>query len=296
MGSNRWDAATWSGYSAKTQAQTQQQIFRQSGIHPDLDPRNITVRESCDSAANPQSTPIIIITDVTGSMGMLAEQIVKKSLGIIMKEIYDRKPVTDPHVLIGAVGDSKCDQAPFQVTQFEADISLAEQTEKIFIEGNGGGNGGESYLLAWYFAAMKTRCDAQIKRGRKGYIFTIGDEAPHADALQHEIKAVFGDDTERGYTAKELLAMASPNWEVFHLKVHSDRDNRDRRWADLLGERALEITDVDKLGEVIVSTIQVVEGADAAQVASSWSGDTSLVVQKAVGGLVKTPGAGVHRF
>lgn len=44
--------------------------------------------------------------------------------------------------------------------------------------------------------------------------------------------------------------------------------------------------DVKILPELIVSTIQVVEGADKAAVSASWSGDTSLVVASAMKDLV----------
>jgi hypothetical protein len=49
----------------------------------------------------------------------------------------------------------------------------------------------------------------------------------------------------------------------------------------------------------MVSTIEVHAGRDRAAVAGSWSGDTSLVVARAVGAIAaRTPGAagGVVRF
>ena len=75
-----------------------------------------------------------------------------------------------------AIGDAECDRAPLQVTQFEADIRLADQLRELWIEGGGGGNRGESYHLPWAFAAMRTSTDCFERRGRKGYLFTIGDE------------------------------------------------------------------------------------------------------------------------
>jgi hypothetical protein len=57
------------------------------------------------------------------------------------------------------------------------------------------------------------------------------------------------------------------------------------QWTDLMGQRTILLSDIDKLSEVIVSTIQVVRGTDVDTVTKSWSGDTSLVVAKAVSGL-----------
>src|SRR5690606_19002341 len=145
MGFARWNASSWNSHAAKTVHKTQDQIFTSSTMHPDLDPKSIKVRESVDSQENPESTPIILCVDVTGSMGYLAEAIVKTDLGKIMEYIYTKKPVTDPHIMVAAVGD-ELDYAPLQVSQFESQVEPAvSQIEKIWLEGNGHGNGGESY-------------------------------------------------------------------------------------------------------------------------------------------------------
>jgi hypothetical protein len=298
MGNSRFSASDWAGYSSATQHKSQQQIFTSSSINNDLDPKGIKVRESVDSDNNPRSTPLIVVVDETGSMGILATEIIKNGLGVIMKEVYDRKPIHDPHIMCMAVGDAKSDRSPLQVTQFEASIVLAEQVEKFFIEANGGGNGGESYHLAWYFAAMKTKTDSMIKRAKKGYLFTIGDEPPHMTLTSNEIHRVFGDTAERDYTSRELLDMVSQSYEVFHLIVNPG-SYPDAKWKELLGERAIPVTDHTKLAEVIVSTLEVIEGRDVADVVASWSGDTSLVVANAVNALTKGgvgAGTGVTRF
>lgn len=299
MGSSRWSASDWQTHTTRTASQSRQQIFSQSNLHDDLDPKKITVRESVDSDQNPNSTPIILASDVTASMGVLAETIIRKDLGLIMGSVYDRKPVPDPHIMCMAVGDAFVDTAPLQVTQFEADIKLADQMKNIWLEGGGGGNGGESYSLVWYFAHHRTRCDSQIKRGKKGYIFTIGDEAPHEMITNMQIKNVFGDNVEGHVHTKALLETISLSWEVFHLIVNPSYPQAVTSWRDLLGERAIEIPDHEAMGEVIVSTMQIIEGADPDTVAKSWSGDTSLVVANATRNLVSRGGsaaAGVSRL
>jgi len=296
MGNSRWDSNSWDNYSASVSSTPIHQIFTSNGMADGLDPKKIKFRESCDSTANPKSTPIIIAVDQTGSMGQLAEQIIKQGLGVVMKEVYDRKPVTDPHCLLGAIGDSaNGERAPLQVTQFEAAVDpLTSQIEQLYLEGNGGGNGGESYQLLWYFAIHKTKCDAIINRKRKGYIFTVGDERVHPTLTRAEIQAVFGDDVETDISTKDLLEQVQKNWEVFHIVVNtSSTVSQDavNAWKKLLSERVLVIPDKDALAEVIVSAMQVNEGANAADVANSWDGSKSVVVRDAIKNLSKASSA-----
>ena len=306
MGSARWDPSHWKSYSASTAGKSRAHIFRARGLAPEFDPARIALRESRDSAPNPDSTAIIAALDVTGSMGMLAETLARKGLGTLFGEILDRRPVPDPHVMAMAVGDAVYDRAPLQVTQFEADIRIAEQLAQLFLEGGGGGNRCESYNLPWYFAAMKTSIDCFEKRGRKGYLFTIGDEEPPEVLEAEHIRSVLGDAAQGDLATADVLAMAERLYHVFHVIVEEGHyashfpDEVRSKWTDLLGQRVLRLSDHSKLAEVIVSAIQVNEGADPAAVSHSWSGATSLVVANAIGGLTKSGGAaaggGLLRF
>lgn len=291
MGCSRWDADKYSVYSRSVANKTQQQIFTNTtGCHDELNPAKFQVRESRDSVQNPASTPVIIGVDETGSMGFLATEIIKNGLGVIVQGIYDRKPVTDPHVMLAAIGDTECDLAPIQTTQFEADVKLVSQIERFYIEAGGGGNGGESYPVLWWLALNKTRCDAISKRGRKGYLFTIGDEAPHGRLSREAIKRFLNADVESDVNIVELLNQALNQWHVFHLitPTEATRDqNATAQWRELLGERAIEVSDHTKLGEIIVSLMQVNEGHDPQKVIASWDGSTGLVVGRAVSGLSK---------
>lgn len=261
MGNARWDQTDWATHSAATSTQTRAQIFTQSGMHEDLDPAKFKKRESVASAANPRPTPIILASDVTGSMGAVAEQIIKTDLGTIMKLIYDRRPVDDPQVLCAAIGDAECDRAPIQATQFEASIVLADQLKNFFVEGGGGGNGGESYPLAWVLAAYKTKCDAIRKDGRKGYLFTIGDECPLPKIDRRRVAELFGlPAPEVDIRTDRLLAEVQKDWHVFHLIVNPVGSQPVvSAWRELLGERAVVLNRLSDLPEVIVSLIESTE-------------------------------------
>ena len=301
MGHGRWDASAWAKYAVRHRGKSRAQIFTSNSMKDTFDPAKIAVRESRDSVENPQSTAIILASDVTGSMGEIAEVMIRSGLDTTMREIYDRKPVTDPHVMVMAVGDAECDQAPLQASQFEADIRLAEQLKELWIEGGGGGNGGESYHLPWYFAAMKTSIDCFEKRGKKGYLFTIGDEPILPGVSKENLRRVFDSGAETDLSSAELLAMASRSYEVFHVVLtnvghaRSSLDSVLKTWEPLLGERVIHCDDHEKVAEVIVSAIQVIEGTDKASVAGSWSGSTAVTVAKAVKSLVRKSGGGAGK-
>lgn len=297
MGNGRWDASAWASYSTATiSGRSRRAIFTSRRMKDAYNPAKITLRESRDSDDNPQSTPIILAGDVTGSMGMVAEQLMREGLNTLATEIYDREPVTDPHVMMMAIGDAYCDLAPLQVTQFEADIRVAQQARELWLEGGGGGNQGESYMLAHLFAAMKVSADAFEKRGRKGYLFTIGDEPVLDGVTKDQIKRVLGIPAERDFSAQEIMTMAQRNWEIFHIVLANEgyaRHSLDsvlRSWQPLLPERTIQLDHVDALAETVVSLIQVNEGAHAAEVAASWSGSTAMVVANAIKGV--SPPAG----
>jgi len=299
MGGGTWDPGKWDDTSRATKAKTIDKVFTTSaasvaanGIDKDLDPMNVAFRESCDSVDHPNSTALIAALDVTGSMGHIAHQMASESLGVLFKEILDRKPISDPHLMFMAVGDAAAgDRAPLQVSQFESDNRIIDQLTKIYLEGNGGGNSSESYTLPWYFAAMHTSIDCFKKRGKKGYLFTMGDEMCPRTLTAGEIKSVLGDDVQTNYTTEQLLEMVSKSYHVFHIVIEQGSHFRHSpgevtaSWKGVLGQHALFLSDHTKLSEVIVSTIQVIEGEDKDKVAASWGGDTSIVVGKAIGGL-----------
>ena len=300
MGHGRWDNRDWDNYTTThTKGKTTREIFNASAIKPEMDPRAIQLRESRDSAENPASTPIILALDVTGSMGVIAEKMAREGLGTLVEQILDRKPVSDPHIMVMGVGDAYCDRAPLQASQFEADIRIAEQLKNIYLEGGGGGNRFESYNLPWYFAAKKTEIDA-VKHGRKGIIFTFGDEECPPELTREHIKKFLGDDVPGNISTKDLLKMVSSKYDVFHVVVEQGNHARSFKkevydsWNKVLPpERIVSLKDYTKLSEVLVSVMEVHAGKDPAAVIASWQGKTADTVKDAIKN-IKAGGASTH--
>ena len=160
------------------QTMSREEVFKQRKIDPEMDPKKITVRESRDSEEHPESFPIIIALDETGSMGHIPELIIKNVLPDIMESILNAG-VKDPQICFMGIGDC-CfmEEAPLQVGQFESSDELMEKwLTKVYLESKGGGNRHESYPLAWYFADHHIVTDAWEKRQQKGVLITIGDES-----------------------------------------------------------------------------------------------------------------------
>ena len=305
MGTRGWSAKEWTRYTRRTAHMDRTERFGARALDAGLDPRRMKgPREARDSAAHPESTPIIVAFDVTGSMGNVPDAFVRGGLGTMVEKIIERESIRDPHVCIMAVGDAPSrDRAPLQVTQFETDLTIVEALERIWLEGGGGGNRTESYDLAWYFAAMHTATDAWERRARKGFLFTVGDEEAPAGLARADVKRVLGDDIEVDLGPHDALAMAERRWEVMHVVVeegsHARRYPREVRgtWREMLGQRVLPLADHTMLGETIVSAIDVLQGADRGASAAAWGGHTHRVVAGAVRDLVPAgAGAGIARI
>jgi len=306
MGGASFDPAHWATFSsAKVAGKATSAVFTARGLRDALDPKLMKnmLRESCDDDVCPNSTAIIVGLDETGSMGIIPDYMVREGLPKLFQEIYDRKPVTDPHIMFMGVGDAECDLYPMQISQFEAGMRIADQLTDIYLEGNGGGNHYEGYIFPWYMAAMHTQIDCFLKRNKKGYLITVGDEEPTPVLRKDDIRRVLGIGPETDLTAQQLLDTVSRMYHVFHVIVEQgsyashNLDEVVKKWSGLLGQNALRLADYTKLSEVIVSAIQVTEGTTVDDVVKSWSGDTSLVVAKAIGGLTSAKsGSGVVRL
>jgi len=217
-----------------------QQLYRSRQLDAALDPRNV-VRECCDSEEHPNTKPVILALDVTGSMGPAAEAVAKQ-LNDIMTSAYEK--VTDVEFMTMAIGDLSYDDAPIQSSQFESDIRIAEQLEKIYFEKGGGGNSWESYTAAWYFGLHNTRLDCYDNRGQKGLIITIGDEPLNPYLPAGALGEALGKSVQGDVETPELYKEVCEKFNVWHIGFNDPctsfeyyHDNKmDKGWQQLLGD------------------------------------------------------------
>ena len=203
-----------------------------------MDPYN-QIRECCENAEHPETFPIILGLDVTGSMGHIPTHLIKYDFVEVMKKILE-EGIECPQVCFVAYGDHECDDAPLQIGQFEASDELMEKwLTSTWLEGGGGNNPGESTSLVHYFAARHTSCDAITKRGKKGLLITVGDEPTLMNYPAKSLKKIFGDGLQSKLTATEILEEARKEWDVYHINILDSSGRRSvvqKCWEELLGK------------------------------------------------------------
>lgn len=227
-----------------------------------MNPKGVT-RESRDSATHPESRAVAVLFDVTGSMASVPG-ILQANLPKLMSLILSKGYLTDPQVLIGAIGDATCDAAPLQVGQFESDIKIDQDLEKLYLEGGGGGHNTESYELAMYFMAKHTVTDCFEKRKQKGYLFFIGDENPYSQVSKDQIKSVIGDSVQHNISLEDMMTELKEKWDVYYILPkmtnHWDDSSIKKKWTSLVGQNFLKLEEPNAVCELIAAAIGIVEG------------------------------------
>lgn len=285
MGYGAYTSSDWSKLKASGRVDSTasaSQIFKSRTMDARFDPKYINMREAFDSEEHPDTTPIIIGLDVTGSMGYLSEEIAKNALNETMMKLYSTNPVPGPQLMFAAIGDVN-DNAPLQVTQFESDIRIAEQLLDLWLEGRGG-DGPEDYALLWHFASAHTKTDAFEKRGKKGFLFTIGDADNHNEIQGKYIEKIFGDAPEGG-DIKKFYKKAAAKYHIYHINITRNRPLYNLE--SVMPGHIVEVSkdNINRLPEIMISVMQCVNGMDKATVIAQWDALAQPVVENALKGL-----------
>lgn len=234
------------------------QEFTTTELDESLDPRKFSIRECVNSEEHPNTIPVILALDVTGSMGNSCRECAE-ALGVIMANLY--KKYKDIEFCIMGIGDLYCDDAPIQMSQFESDIRIAESIDKLWMEGGGGGNHYESYTAAWYMGLKRTKLDAYDKQGRKGIIITMGDEELNPYLSATDLKNKVNIKEQSDIETNVLYKQAIEKFDIFHLAVEDSdncyryhKDGIEKSFGQLLGDR-LKHTTVNRLAQSIEECI-----------------------------------------
>ena len=234
-----------------------QDMYQSRQLDPQLNPYKVN-RECCDSREHPETVPVILALDVTGSMGGACLK-TAASLNVIMQNILDE--YRDVEFMVMGIGDLAYDKAPIQISQFESDIRIAEQLDKIWFERGGGGNSFESYTAAWYMGLYHTSLDCW-KRGKKGIIITMGDEPLNPYLPAEPLANVTGDSLQGDVETRSLYREALQKFEIFHIAIDDREDCYSHYESKIKGSfgRLLKdrffISTLDRLPETILKCLR----------------------------------------
>lgn len=246
---------------------TNQELFKQVNVHESLKPYKV-LRECRDTAEHPNTKPVILALDVTGSMGQTAVEIAKQ-LSAMMDTLYTT--ITDIEFLIMGIGDLYCDRGPIQISQFESDIRIAEHLDNVWFEFGGGGNKWESYTAAWYMGSR--HCDLDCwKRGEKGTIITIGDERINPTLRKDHLNEFTGDTLQTDVDTPILYDEVCARYNVYHINVdHRGSWDIDgiRSSFEFMGDHYREVKGVNDVPQMIVDLINDSIGNSSCAVTAS---------------------------
>jgi hypothetical protein len=271
MGSGTWTSASYNTYTKSTRGvdfatfsntiYSAQEMYVSRSLAPVLYPYGV-IRKCHDSEEHPDTLPVILALDVTGSMGDASVKVAKK-LNEIMTDLYADKSIKDIEFCIMGIGDLSYDDAPIQMSQFESDVRIAEQLDKIYFEAGGGGNKFESYTAAWYMGV--NHCELHCwDRGKKGIIITMGDEGPNPYLPKLGLSNVTGDKLQNDVETKDLYPEVIEKYDVYHISVddrsssyqyHKTHNGIDEKWRELLGENYF-VSSLDNLAQTITNIIK----------------------------------------
>lgn len=268
MGYSSWNTASYATYSTSVGRtysasldsftdtySSSSQAFVSKSIDKSMNPKNV-LRECVDCKEHPNTKPIILALDVTGSMGSTAIEVQKK-LNPIMKKIYEK--ITDAEIMIMAIGDLAYDESPIQISQFESDIRIAENLDKIYFENGGGGNDYESYTAAWYMGLKHCKLDCW-NRGKKGLIITMGDEPINPYLPKDPLENATGDTLQSKIETSALFKDASEKFDIYHICVEShcypNQTREKETFAKVIGPQNVMISSVDKISDTIINIVE----------------------------------------
>lgn len=268
MGGGSFDMSSFRSYSTSRGKcvdsmgfVTKGQTFTSRRLDESMSPKNV-IRECANSAEHPNTLPVILALDVTGSMGSACQR-TAEALGTIMCNLLKEHKKDDIEFMVMGIGDMECDEAPVQASQFESDVRIAEAIDKIYMEKGGGGNSYESYSAAWLFGLKQTKLDCYDKQGKKGIIITMGDEPLNPVLERHAVEGFLGEEAhvQGNVETKKLYNEASKKFDIYHISIddrstcyRSYKDRIENTFGQLLGDRA-KVASIDALPNVIEACI-----------------------------------------
>ena len=241
------------------------------------------VRESRDSSEHPETTPIIIALDVTGSMRRTPHEMIKDNFPKLMDALM-QLGIKDPQLLFMAVGDHEYDRYPIQVGQFESDTEkIVNSLEEFVLEGGGGP------LMSSLESVSETRTDLiayitdQLNNGVYKTVVvrdSVTNEITGEKELRAKAQIVADANSPSGYKRQETSPFSQYGITcglVSILDIKYDGATQSQIDAQKQANLAV-ITSKTKSLEAIQRTVQITEEGRAAAERAKWEQEKEKAV------------------
>lgn len=198
---------------------------------------------------------LVVIMDVTGSMGDWPAEIFKR-LPLLYHEACEYLGGDDLEILFIAHGDAAGDRNPLQVARFGRGQDLDDALASFDVARGGLGNGHESHELVLY----KLVRDVDTSSAVNAHAFFLTDEPARDELVASEVRSVFGTAIEGELRTtpalvRELLRRMNV-WTILCATGTYDPAPIRNWWERLLGpERVLPLDDHRRVVDVILATL-----------------------------------------
>lgn len=229
-----------------------------------LNKAGVNVRECFDSDVSPNSTPIIIIFDGTGSMRGNPKLFAEKFAGL-MTVMVKEQICPNPQIMFGQICDYR-DPFVLQLGQFEADNKMDTALTSMVLVGGGSGSAPshEAYDLVLWYVANHTKIDSWDKRREKGWLFIIGDEMTNEYVTPNYVKKVFGFDIPASVKTKDVIAEVRKRYHLVWImpggSCHWDDQEVRDHLLEYYGDETVYLEDPTAICETITGIIGAYEG------------------------------------
>lgn len=253
MGGDYYDrdvgVSTGTSGGGSSQANT---VLSQSHLHKSCDPK----RWCDDKLESDAKNPIVFALDVTGSMGEWTKIIYDK-MPMFYGQIMMKNYLEDPSISFCAIGDHGGDNAPLQCTEFGRGNEIDQLIGKIYLEGNGQGNGIEGYEMSTYFYDTRV----SLKNCQIPFMFITGDESYYDEVSPNVVLGLLGVPVKEKICGKTAIQNAMKKYNLFIVKKYYD-DTSIKKWTSALGsERVLNIKTPKACVDIILGAIALTSGA-----------------------------------
>jgi hypothetical protein len=210
-----------------------------------------------------------VMLDITGSMKKVPEDFITKTpalyeesnavlQGFTLEELKQKKIIPmELEMAVIAIGDARGDKYPLQVVGFGKGTDLAKEVNKIFPEGNGGGNLKESYDLGIYFLLNHCKIP-KMPKGIKPLFVILGDEGFYTTVDKRHVKSLMGDTITTSIDTAEMIREAAKKYDIHILRPEMNYGAEEyaeihKQWQAVLGEeRVLKMKRPDRFVDDIV--------------------------------------------